>query len=155
MDKGTEFKVDAETYEIPADRHYSRDDHMWARWDPSQGQVVVGMDSLGLAALGDLVYVTLPAVGTAVQRGMPMGTLEAAKMTGSLFAPVSGVITARNDAAARNPALINEDAYSDGWLVAIQPEDWPADSSQLVSGEELPGWVGSELERYRKQGWID
>jgi glycine cleavage system H protein len=155
MNPLNEFHIDEDAYSIPLDRAYSREDHMWAQYDSAKGQVVVGMDALGLAALGDLVYVTLPAVGTTVQRGKPMGTLEAAKMTGSLVAPISGVISGRNDATTRNPGVINQDAYAVGWLVTIQPADWQGESMGLVSGEELPAWIESELERYRSQGWID
>jgi glycine cleavage system H protein len=143
------------SYDIPSDRSYDRDHHMWAQYDPSSGQVTVGIDMLGLASLGDLAYVTLQAVGMAVKRGESMGTLEAAKMTGDLVAPVSGVIMDRNDETVRNPALVNESPYAEGWMVIIKPNNWQNESLQLVSGDDLPGWVESEIQRYRNQGWID
>jgi glycine cleavage system H protein len=154
MDKPRDFIIDTETYTIPDDRLYSRENHMWAMKD-SAGIVTVGMDALGLAALGDLAYVILPPVGTQVQRGKSMGTLEAAKMTGGLIAPLSGKIVARNDAAVHNPSLVNQEMYGRGWLVQLQPSDWEGETKLLVSGDELPGWVDAELDRYRRQGWID
>ena len=145
----------ADTYYIPADRAYDRDSHMWAQVDSANGNVTVGIDTLGLASLGDLAYVTLKDVGTKIERGQSMGTLEAAKMTGDLIAPVSGVIVARNDETVNNPALVNQSPYEDGWMVVIKPSDWENESTQLVSGDDLPAWVESEIKRYRMQGWID
>jgi len=143
------------SYEIPVDRAYDREHHMWAQYDSSSGQVTVGIDTLGLASLGDLAYVTLKDVGKSIKRSESMGTLEAAKMTGDLIAPVSGMIVARNDETVINPALVNQSPYADGWMVVIKPSDWDHESAQLVSGDDLPAWVESEVKRYRSQGWID
>jgi len=143
------------SYDIPADRAYDREHHMWAQYDSASNQVTVGIDTLGLASLGDLAYVTLQAVGMPVKRGESMGTLEAAKMTGDLIAPVSGVIVARNDSVVKNPSIVNQNPYSDGWMVVIKPSDWENESAQLVSDDGLPAWVESEIKRYRSQGWID
>ena len=143
------------SYEIPADRAYDREHHMWAQYDSSSGQVTVGIDTLGLASLGDLAYVALKDVGKSVRRGESMGTLEAAKMTGDLIAPVSGTIVARNDATVSNPGLVNQSPYVDGWMVVIKPSDWDNESAKLISGDGLPAWVESEVKRYRSQGWID
>ena len=145
----------ANSYEIPADRSYDREHHMWAQYDTTSGHATVGIDTLGLASLGDLAYVTLKEVGTIVQRGQSMGTLEAAKMTGDLIAPVSGKIVARNDATVNNPGLVNQSPYAEGWMVVIKPTDWENESMQLVSGDGLPAWVEAEIKRYKSQGWID
>jgi glycine cleavage system H protein len=142
-------------YEIPADRSYDREHHMWAQYNAANGQVTVGIDTLGLASLGDLAYVTLKDIGKSMSRGEAMGTLEAAKMTGDLVAPVSGVIVARNDSAVSNPGLVNQSPYSDGWMVVIEPSDWGNEVAQLVSGADLPAWIESEIKRYRSQGLID
>lgn len=144
-----------DSYEIPSDRAYDRDNHMWVQFDAVSGDVFVGMDTLGLAALGDLAYVTLKDLGAEVQRGRSFGTLEAAKMTGDLIAPVSGVIVARNNKIVTNPALVNQAPYADGWMIAIRPSDWEHECTGLVSGDDLATWVQSEVQRYRKQGWID
>ena len=140
---------------IPADRFYDREHHMWTKVNATQQQALVGMDVLGLTALGDLAYVTLKEVGTVIQRGESFGTLEAAKMTGDLMAPISGMITARNDETVRNPSLVNQSPYDKGWLVIIKPVNWKNEKAQLVSGDALPAWIESEMKRYREQGWID
>ena len=143
------------SYEIPADRAYDREHHMWAQFDSASGDVFVGIDTLGLAALGDLAYVTLKDVGRSVKRGESLGTLEAAKMTGDLIAPVTGVIVARNNSVVSNPGLVNQSPYVDGWMTVIKPSDWENESAQLVAKNDLPAWVESEIQRYKSQGWID
>ena len=142
------------SYEIPSDRAYDRDNHMWVQFDPASGDVVIGMDTLGLAALGDLAYVTLKDAGAELKRGQSFGTLEAAKMTGDLVAPISGVIVARNDNIVNDPSVVNQSPYVEGWMVVMKPNDWENESAQLVSGDGLPAWVESEIKRYRSQGWI-
>lgn len=143
------------TYHIPDDRYYDRNHHLWVQREPTTGRLVVGLDTLGLAALGDLAYISLQTVGMFVKRGESMGMLEAAKMTSDLVAPASGILVERNEAALRNPQLVNSDPYGQGWLVAIEPTDWENESTGLVSGEELPVWVAAEIERYRSEGWIE
>ena len=102
-----------------------------------------------------MAYVTLKDVGKSVRRDESLGTLEAAKMTGDLIAPVTGVIVARNNTVVSNPGLVNQSPYVDGWMVVIKPNDWENESAHLVAGDALPGWVDSETKRYRAQGWID
>jgi glycine cleavage system H protein len=145
----------AATYHIPDDRWYDRASHMWARLEPVTGRVLVGIDTLGLAALGDLAYISLQAVGGLVHRGEAIGAFEAAKMTGDVVTPVSGTLVERNEAALRDPLLVNSDPYGQGWLVAVEPTDWEHESAVLIAGEALPSWVAAEVERYRAQGWID
>lgn len=145
----------SETYHIPADRYYDQEHHLWAKLDPASGRVLIGIDTLGLAALGDLAYISFQATGLPIKRGQSIGVLEAAKMTGDLIAPVSGLLVDRNEAVLRDPYLVNTAPYGEGWLVAIEASDWENESTLLVSGEALPDWITAEIERYRAQGWID
>jgi glycine cleavage system H protein len=145
----------SETYHIPDDRYYDQEHHLWAKLDSTSGRITIGIDSLGLAALGDLAYNSFQAVGMPIKRGESIGVLEAAKMTGDLIAPVSGVLVDRNEAVLRDPYLVNTAPYGEGWLVAIEAGDWENESTRLVSGEALPAWIAAEIERYRAQGWID
>lgn len=145
----------SQTYHIPNDRYYDREHHTWVKVEPETGRVVVGLDTLGLAALGDLAYISLQAIGLPIKQGESIGALEAAKMTGDLIAPVSGTLVDRNEAVLRDPYLVNSDPYDEGWIVAIEPSNWEDESAALVSGEALPEWITAEIERYRSQGWID
>jgi glycine cleavage system H protein len=122
--------------------------------DSATGRVVIGIDELGLQALGDLVYIALKEVGTPVKRGEAVGTLEAAKMTGDIIAPVSGILIGRNAKVLRDPSLVNRDPYETGWIVSVDPTDWQKESSALISGAAISAWVDAEVERYRRQGWI-
>lgn len=140
-------------YSFPPELYYDRSTHIWARAD---GEVVtIGLDVLGLESLGDIAYLSLQAVGIPVRRGEALGSVEAAKMVGDLAAPVSGVIAARNEAALRDPSLINRDPYGEGWIVQLIPSDWARESAELVHGKDLEPWAEAEIERYRAQGWIE
>lgn len=140
-------------YPFPPELYYDRATHVWARTDSDA--VTIGLDVLGLESLGDIAYLSLPAVGVPVRRGEAMGSVEAAKMVGDLVAPVSGVIVARNEAVLHDPGLVNRDPYGEGWIARIAPSDWARESADLVHGLGLRPWVEAEIERYRAQGWID
>ena len=139
-------------YHFPAELYYDRATHLWVR--SAGAAATIGLDALGLESLGDMAYVTLPAIGTSVQRGAAAGSLEAAKMVGDLMAPISGTIVARNEDVLRDPGLINREPYGAGWLLQIIPSNWAGDSAELIHGAALTAWVEAEIERYRTQGWI-
>jgi glycine cleavage system H protein len=106
---------------IPADLRYSTD-HEWARVDAS-GQVRVGITDYAQDALGDVVYVELPAVGDRVQAGDSFGEVESTKSVSDLYAPISGVVVEINDILADAPERLNDDPYGEGWIVVIAPDD--------------------------------
>jgi len=140
-------------YDFRNDRFYNSN-HLWTKQD-DPGIVTVGMDEMGLDSLGELVYLTLPLEGTLVEMGKAMGSMEAAKMTGELIAPVSGIVIEKNDRVLQNPLLVNEEPYGNGWLVKIEPTNWEEESEAMVFGDNLPGWVEQEIERFETQGILD
>ncbi len=140
-------------YDFKNDRFYNSN-HLWMEKDES-GHVTVGMDELGLDSLGDLAYLTLPGVGTPVEMGKAMGSMEAAKMTGELYAPVSGIVIEKNDAVLQNPLLVNEEPYDKGWLVKIKPTNWEEESVSMVTGDKLAPWIEAEIERFETKGILD
>ncbi len=137
-------------FDFKSDRFYNSN-HLWSKQDAA-GIVTVGMDELGLDSLGEMAYLTLPAVGTPVEMGKVMGSMEAAKMTGELFAPISGIVVEKNDAVLQNPLLVNEDPFDKGWLIKIEPANWEEESGAMVSNDELSAWMESEIERFETQG---
>ncbi len=140
-------------FDFKSDRFYNSN-HLWSKQDAA-GIVTVGMDELGLDSLGELAYLTLPSERTPVEMDKAMGSMEAAKMTGELVAPVSGIVIEKNDKVLQNPLLVNEEPYGNGWLVKIEPTNWEKESETMVSGDKLPGWAEQEIERFETQGILD
>jgi len=138
-------------YHFPPDLHYDRTHHLWVRKDGAEA--TTGLDAIALDTLGELAYITIKPAGTRVKKGEPMGALEAAKMTGDLIAPLSGVIKRINNAAVQNPGIVNNDLYSEGWMAVIEPDNWDEEATQLVSGPELQPWLQAEIKRMETQGF--
>lgn len=105
---------------VPADLQYSSD-HEWVRAE--EGVVRIGITDYAQDALGDVVYIELPAVGDRMESGASFGEVESTKSVSDLFAPIAGVVAAVNDALTDNPELINTDPYGDGWVCTITPDD--------------------------------
>lgn len=107
---------------IPEDLHYSSE-HEWVRLDDDIA--TVGITDYAQDALGDIVYVDLPAVGDLVDAGNTVGELESTKSVSDIFSPVTGEVIARNDGLDGGAEVINSDPYGEGWLfkVRVVPED--------------------------------
>jgi glycine cleavage system H protein len=107
----------------PEDLKYTSE-HEWVRRPEEAGQPVrVGITHFAQDALGDIVYVSLPEVGTEVESGAPVGELESTKSVSDIYAPVNGKVVARNDALDGTPELVNSDPYGEGWLFDVEPAD--------------------------------
>ena len=88
-------------------------------WVDSSDPAVVGITSTAAEALGDIVYLELPEVGTEVTAGSVIGEVESTKSVSELFSPVTGTIVEVNQAAIDDPAVVNSDPYTDGWLFKV------------------------------------
>jgi glycine cleavage system H protein len=119
--------------EFPEDLKYTKE-HEWVRVEGAA--VRVGITDFAQDALGDVVYVEIPEVGTEVTAGEPFGEVESTKSVSSVFAPVSGRVAERNAALADAPELVNEQPYGDGWMIVIEVED----SSQLETLLDAPAY---------------
>jgi glycine cleavage system H protein len=106
---------------IPEDLKYTAE-HEWVR-TADGGRVRVGITHYAQDALGDVVFVSLPEVGTTVAAGEACGEVESTKSVSEIYAPLSGEVTARNDALDTRPDLVNQDPYGEGWLVEIAVAD--------------------------------
>lgn len=106
--------------ELPDNLTYT-EEHEWIR--PSEGSTFrLGITDYAQDQLGDIVFVELPDVGTAVEAGGLLAEVESTKSVGEVYAPVAGTITAVNEAVATQPELINSDPYGEGWLVEMEPD---------------------------------
>ena len=107
----------------PDDLKYTAE-HEWVRSPgTSEGAVRVGITDFAQDALGDIVYVSLPAVGDDVAVGTPIGQLESTKSVSDVYAPVDGSVVAVNEALDQSPELVNSDPYGEGWLFEVVPTD--------------------------------
>ena len=106
---------------IPSHLKYT-ESHEWVSVE-EDGSVRIGISDHAQEALGDLVYVELPAVGDEIGQGDPCAVVESVKAASDIYAPVSGKVTAVNEALDDEPAIINSDPYDDGWLFQLELSD--------------------------------
>jgi glycine cleavage system H protein len=105
---------------VPQNLKYTKE-HEWARIEGKN--VVVGVTSHAQEALGDVVFVELPKVGSTVTAGKQFGVIESTKAVSELYSPLTGKVTKVNDALSDNPQTINSDPYGAGWIVEVEPSD--------------------------------
>lgn len=104
---------------IPEDLLYT-EEHEYVRRTEDDVVVQIGITDYAQGELGDVVYVDLPKMGTAVSRMDVFGTIEAVKAVSELFSPLSGTVVAVNAALDDDPALVNTDPYGDGWMIKLR-----------------------------------
>ena len=109
---------------IPNELSYTKE-HEWVSLEKLV--FTMGITDYAQAALGDIVYVQLPAIGEAVTAGKVCGEVESTKSVSEIFAPVTGTIVAINDALSSSPETINSDPYGAGWLAKIEVATAPTD----------------------------
>jgi glycine cleavage system H protein len=96
------------------------DDHEWARLE-ADGTITVGITDHAQDALGDVVFVDLPAVGRSVDAKGTFGVVESVKTVSDLYAPCAGEIVAVNEELSGGPEQVNKDPYGAGWIVRLRP----------------------------------
>jgi glycine cleavage system H protein len=101
---------------VPDELRYTKD-HEWLRLEGSRG--TVGITDFAQDALGDVVFVELPTVGTALEQGQTFGVVESNKTVSDLFAPVGGEVVEVNDELRARPELVNQDPYGGGWMIRL------------------------------------
>jgi glycine cleavage system H protein len=104
----------------PDDLRYTNE-HEWAR--PEGDRATIGITHYAQDALGDIVYVDVPPVGTTVTGGEVFGEVESTKSVSDIYSPVTGTIVERNEELDKNPELVNSDPYGQGWLVVVELAD--------------------------------
>jgi glycine cleavage system H protein len=127
--------------EIPGDLKFLKS-HEWARMEDS-GRVTVGISEHAQSLLGDLVYVELPSVGDTVKQGTACAVVESVKAASDVYSPVSGTVVAVNDALGDKPEMINEDAYGEGWILAIKPDD-AAELDDMLDPDDYAAMIEDE-----------
>ena len=124
---------------VVAELKYSAE-HEWVASDGA-GPAGIGISAVAADALGDIVYVDLPEVGSTVTAGETCGEVESTKSVSDLYAPVTGEVTETNPAVVDDPSLINSDPYGAGWLFKVAAES----DGPLLSAEDYASKNGGEL----------
>ena len=118
----------------PSDRQYTKE-HEWVTPDGT-----IGITDYAQDQLGDIVFVDLPAPGTAIAQMQKFGEIESVKAVSELFAPVSGEVTERNEALENNPQWVNDSPYDEGWMLKVRLSD-PGELEKLMSADEYDAFV--------------
>jgi glycine cleavage system H protein len=121
---------------IPDDLFYFVEKHCWAKPD-ADGMIRVGMTVAATQMAGALTAVTPRSkkIGSVIERGKSIGTMESSKYVGPVPTPVTGTLANVNEAIKDNPNLVVADPYGAGWIAEFEVADWDAQKAELVTGE--------------------
>lgn len=117
---------------IPEELRYT-ESHEWVSTE-ADGNVRVGITDHAQEALGDLVFVELPAVGDQIDQGDSCAVIESVKAASDIYTPLAGEVVAVNEDLENDPGMINNDPYGDGWLFVLEPSD-TAELDDLLDAE--------------------
>lgn len=123
---------------IPEDLGYS-DQHEWVR--NGEDVVRIGITDFAQNALGDIVFVQLPEVGSVVTSGDAIGEVESTKSVSEIFTPLTGTVVAVNDTLESSPELVNTDPYGDGWIYELEVAD-PSTVAELLDADGYAEVIG-------------
>jgi glycine cleavage system H protein len=118
---------------IPAELRYTAE-HEWVAVDGTVASV--GITDYAQRALGDVVYVSVPAPGTRVTAGEPCGEVESTKSVSDIYSPVDGEVAEVNGDVDEDPGLVNSDPYGAGWLMRIRLDDGGAEAAGLLTADQ-------------------
>ena len=121
----------------PTDRRYTKE-HEWVRVDDGVG--TVGVTDFAQDELGDIVYIELPAPGTAVKQFEKLGEIESVKAVSDFYSPIGGEVVDVNEEVSDHPELVNQSFYDRGWLVRLRLTD-PAELDALLTAEQYDALV--------------
>ncbi|HXG58344.1 MAG TPA: glycine cleavage system protein GcvH [Thermoanaerobaculia bacterium] len=124
----------------PEDSRYAKS-HEYIHVEGDIG--TIGITDYAQKELGDVVFVELPQVGSQLEAGDELGSIESVKAVSELFSPVSGEVVEVNEALADKPQLVNEDPYGDGWMIRIRLSD-PTEVDELMTAEEYEEYIEAE-----------
>jgi glycine cleavage system H protein len=124
----------------PENFRYTKE-HEWVRVEGDLG--VIGITNHAQEELGDIVYVDLPKLGTVVEQGKSLGSVESVKAVSDIYSPVSGEVVAVNESLGQSPEQLNQDPHVTAWLVKIRLSA-PDQLKGLLSAADYQGYVGAE-----------
>ena len=104
---------------IPPELFYTKD-HEWIKME-SDGSCLVGITNHAQDSLGDVTFVEMPSIGESFEKGLVFGVVESVKAASDLYMPVAGEVIAVNEQLNDSPEQVNEEPYTDGWMIRIKP----------------------------------
>ena len=125
---------------IPTDLRYHQE-HEWAR--VSGTQATVGISHFAQDALGDIVFIELPKVGSTLKAGQQIGEVESTKTTSTIYTPISGTVSKVNSELKDHPEVVNTDPYGRGWMVVIDLSD-PSEVEKLMTASQYEAFLSSQ-----------
>src|SRR3954467_8136582 len=124
---------------FPSELKYTKD-HEWAKVEGNR--ITIGVTDHAQSALGDIVYLDLPAVGRVLKEHETFGVVESIKAVSDLFAPVAGKVTAVNQPVADDPSMINKDPHGSAWMIKVEVAD-PSVLSSLMDAAAYEKFVST------------
>lgn len=122
---------DVSDLKFPAELKYA-ESHEWAK--PEGARVRIGITDYAQDQLGDIVFVELPAVGKALAKGAPFGSVESVKAVSEVYMPIGGTVVEINKNLETSPEIVNGSPYDDGWMILIEPS--AADEAKVLLDRE-------------------
>jgi glycine cleavage system H protein len=127
---------------VPADLKYTRS-HEWVR-TLADGTLEIGITDHAQHALGDLVFVEVPAAGRTLKVGEACAVVESVKAASDVYAPLEGVVTAGNPKLADSPETVNAEPYGTGWLMRLKPKPGAVAAAELLSAADYQKLLDAE-----------
>jgi len=124
----------------PENFKYTKE-HEWVSLDGDHG--TVGITDHAQEELGDIVFVDLPKVGTAVTKGQTFGSVESVKAVSDIYSPVTGEVSAINELLQKSPEKLNEDPHGDAWLIQVKLAS-TSELNDLMSAADYQKYIGAE-----------
>jgi|ERR1700761_4030730 len=119
---------------------YTRE-HEWVHADGSEG--TIGITDHAQHELGDIVFVTMPKVGSQVKKGETFGSVESVKAVSDIYSPVTGEVITTNELLSQRPETLNSDPHGDGWLIKVKLAA-PDEMSGLMTASDYQKYIGTE-----------
>jgi glycine cleavage system H protein len=129
-----------ESYTFPADLLYTKE-HEWARIEASIAHI--GITEYAAKTLNDVVYVSLPSVGTKVKQLGTFGTIESIKAVSELYSPLSGTVMNVNSELLTHPELVNKSPYGEGWIIEIETSNLSAEIPALLNQSQYSAFIAT------------
>jgi glycine cleavage system H protein len=139
-----EYTLDKFTFRVATDRYYNTDG-VWAKEE--NGHVRIGLSDFLQQSSGDIAFADVAEVGTSLNVGDEVATIETIKVDISLPSPVAGTLIEPNPNMELEPEIINQDPYDEGWLAIVQAADWSADRARLLDPQAYYEHMKREAEQ--------